>query len=52
MLRSFFDIGERELALGVRYPSDLIEARERIPNVLRVGERLFALFRKGVNAVG
>src|SRR5262249_49101554 len=51
MLCRLLDIGEREFAIVFRDAGCLIEARYRIPNMARVGQRFFALFRKGEHAV-
>src|SRR5262249_7759011 len=52
MLGRLLDIGEGELALLVRYADSLIETRNRVPDMARVRQRLFALLRKGKHAVG
>ena len=46
------NIGEGELAILVRDADSLIETRNRVPDMARVGQRLFALLRKGKHAVG
>src|SRR5262249_46948905 len=46
------DIGEGELAILVRDAASLIETRNRVSDMARVGQRLFALLRKGKHAVG
>ena len=52
MFGRLLDIGEGELAVLVRDADSLIETRNGVPNVARVGQRLFALLWKGENAVG
>src|ERR1035437_5274672 len=52
VLGGFLDVGERDVAFFVRDRADLIEARDRVPDVRRVGQRLFALLRERVDAVG
>ena len=47
ILRSLFDVGEGELAVGVGNALDLVEAGEGVLDMARVGQRLFALTRKG-----
>src|SRR4029077_9905163 len=44
--------GEGELPVRFRDVLDLVEARQRIADVRRVGQRFFALLGKGVHAVG
>src|SRR5262249_29026217 len=44
------DVGEGKLAIGIGHAFDLIKAGNRVPHMARVGERLFALTRKGVHA--
>ena len=45
------DVGEGKLAIGIGHAFDLIKASKRVPHMARVGERLFALTRKGVHAL-
>jgi len=47
MAGGFPKIGERQIAFGIRHPSDLIEPRHRVADVCRVGHRLFARTGKG-----
>jgi len=51
VLRRLLDISEGQVALGVRYTLDLIEASQRVLDVSGVRERLFALFRESVHAI-
>ena len=49
---SLFDVRERQGSVGIGDVDDLIEPRHRVTHVLRVGEWLFTLLRKRVDAVG
>jgi hypothetical protein len=48
MLGRLLDIGEGKLPILVRHANRLVETRDRVPDVARIGEGLFALLRKGV----
>ena len=50
--RRALDVREGELAVGILDADDLIEARDRVADMTRVGQRLFALFRKREDAIG
>src|SRR5579863_7694119 len=52
VLRGLLDVGERELAIGVRRVGHLVEARDGVTHVPRIGHRFLTLFRKGVDAGG
>ncbi len=47
-----FDVGKRQLASGVGDAGHLIESGHRVANVTCVGQRLFALFRERIHAIG
>src|SRR5580692_13089556 len=49
---SFLDVGESQSAIGIGDVDDLIETRDRITDMLCVGQRFFTLLRKCVDAVG
>jgi hypothetical protein len=49
--RSFLDVRERLRALGVGDALDLVEARDCVADVARIGERFLALFGKRVDAI-
>ncbi|HEY5067591.1 MAG TPA: hypothetical protein VIJ04_22540 [Xanthobacteraceae bacterium] len=49
--RGPLDVGEGQSAIGIGNTDDLIEPRDSIANVPRIGKRLFTLRRKGINAV-
>jgi hypothetical protein len=51
VLGRFLDIRERQFAIFAGDAFDLIEACYRVPDVARVGERLFALVREGKDAL-
>jgi hypothetical protein len=48
---SFLDIRERQRTVGIGNVDDLIEARKRVAHMLCVGEWLFPLLRKRVDAL-
>src|SRR5262245_66276952 len=50
ILRSLLEVGESELAVGVGDALDLVEAGKGVLDMARVGQRLFALPRKGKQA--
>ena len=50
--RSFLDVGEGQSAIGIGDVDDLIETRDRITDMLCVGQWFFPLLRKCVDAVG
>ena len=52
MAGSFLDVRERQSTVGIGDIGDLIEPRNRIPHMLRVGQWLFPMAWKGVDAVG
>src|SRR5689334_13812733 len=52
MLGGRLDVGERLVALGVGDVVHLVEPGQRVLHVPRVGQRLLALVRKRVGAVG
>ncbi len=47
----FTNVRECDVAFGSGYTFNLIEPRNRIANVLRIGERLFTLFWERVDAI-
>jgi hypothetical protein len=49
---SFLDVRERQSTVGIGDVDDLIEPRERVTHMLRVGQWLFTLLPKRVDAVG
>src|SRR5580658_5217529 len=49
---SFLDVGECQSAICIGNVDDLVETRDRITDMLCVGQWLFALLRKCVHAVG
>jgi hypothetical protein len=49
--RSLLDVGERLRALGVGDALDLVEARDCVADVARIGERFLALFGKRIDAI-
>ena len=49
---SFLDVGEGQSAICIGNVNDLIESRDRITDMLCVGQWLFTLLRKCVDAVG
>src|SRR5579859_7160038 len=52
VLGGFSDVGEGELPVRFRDVLDLVEARQGVADVRRVGQRFFALLGKGVHAIG
>ena len=52
MLRSFLDVRERQSAIGIGDVDDLVEPRDRVTHMLRVGQWFLALLRIRVDAVG
>src|SRR5687768_2842228 len=52
MLGRFLYVCESHVALLVGDILDLVEARQRVPDVRCVGQRLLALLRKSKHAVG
>src|SRR5262249_58331107 len=46
------DIGEGELAILVRDADSLIETRNRVPDMARLGQMLFSLLPTGQHPVG
>src|SRR6266567_4395065 len=51
VLGRLLDVGKGELALRIRDVLDLVEARQRVAYVRRVGQRLFTLLGEGVHVV-
>jgi hypothetical protein len=51
MLGCLLDVGERQFAILVRNTGRLIETRNGVSDVARVGHRLFTLFGEGEDAV-
>src|SRR5689334_16475775 len=52
MLGRLLDVGEGELAVLVRHADGLVEARNRVAHMARVGQGLLALLGKGEHALG
>ena len=51
VLRRFTNVGEGQIALGFGGAFDLVQARDRVTHVTRIGQRLFTLLRKSVDAI-
>src|SRR5271170_132230 len=49
---SFLDVGERQCEISIGDVDDLVETRDRITDMLCVGQWFFTLLRKCVDAVG
>jgi hypothetical protein len=49
---TFLDVGECQSAICIGNVDDLVETRDRITDMLCVGQWLFTLLRKCVDAVG
>ena len=47
---SFLDVRERQITIFIGDVDDLIEPRDGVTQMLCVGQRLFALFGKYINA--
>src|ERR1700690_1183394 len=52
MFGRLLDVGESQGPIVIGHVRDLVESRDGVTNMLRVGHRLFALARKREHSVG
>ena len=52
VVRSFLDVRERQRTVSIGDVDNLIEPRDRVTHMFRVGQGFFTLLRKRVDGVG